>query len=835
MSRILSLDGEWQLRGCLGQSWRWFTGPDAAWDRPGWSSGRVPGSVLADLARTGQVPGPYFERNSLALEWVPARHWIYRRWLQVTTLGPDELATLCFAGVDYSATVLIDGYELGQHEGCFAPFDIDVTDVLRDGRRHLLSVVVHAAPPSEPQVGDTSAVRVHKSRMGYGWDFCPRMVHQGIWRPVSLHIGAAPFHPHPATSTVPGLDEGRVKVPGAEHLALYDGERLIAEAQADEIGVGHPQLWWPNGQGAPHCYRLRARARGYEAGSLIGFRTFDLVANTGAPAGARPYTAVVNGRPVFLKGWNWVPADALYGAVPPARLAHLLHLAQYSGANCLRVWGGGLLETPEFYEQCDVKGLLVWQEFSMSSSGMGSVPAHDTAFLRLMARDAEAVIVERRHHPSLAIWGGGNELAQHVPGRDDAPLDETTPVLAVLGQAVRELDGGRPFLPTSPTGPHFLNRLDLIRANPEGQHDVHGPWEHQGLVDHNVLYDAGTCLMHSELGVEGMTNRRALEALVEPEHRWPADRSNPVYEHLGAWWDNEPVVQRCFGGRLTNIDLVRRASQHLQYDGLRYAVEARLRGWPRTSGVFPWQLDESYPNAWCTSALDWSGAPKPAYYGVRMAYRPVHVCARFPCWTWEGEPTFIAEVFAWPGPGSVTARVIDLHGSVMAKTSFDVPPAPTPNDDPAHSTRPSAALVVGKISAPLEHARAGSIFVLDLEYSPGASAGRAVMNRYVLSSGPDLSPLLELPPAQVAMSVRDGVVELAHLSGPAAVGITLEDGRPAGGPGWALPADNMVVLLPGESAGVPVEWTSAPRQDRLLRVEAWNVEGQLLHCEDQGT
>jgi beta-mannosidase len=85
-------------------------------------------------------------------------------------------------------------------------------------------------------------------------------------------------------------------------------------------------------------------------------------------------------------------------------------------------------------------------------------------------------------------------------------------------------------------------------------------------------------------------------------------------------------------------------------------VVAGLRGWPRTSGVFPWQLNESYPNAWCTSVLDWTSAPKPAYYGVRLAYRLAHVCARFSHWAWAGEATFVADVFAWPGPSSVAAR-----------------------------------------------------------------------------------------------------------------------------------------------------------------------------------
>jgi len=101
-----------------------------------------------------------------------------------------------------------------------------------------------------------------------------------------------------------------------------------------------------------------------------------------------------------------------------------------------------------------------------------------------------------------------------------------------------------------------------------------------------------------------MTNRPALEALVSPEHRWPADRSNPVYAHLGAWWNNAPLVQSAFGGRLSDPDSLRRASQHLQHDGLRYAVEASRRRAFRSSGTIPWQLNESYPNAWCTSAGD---------------------------------------------------------------------------------------------------------------------------------------------------------------------------------------------------------------------------------------
>ena len=253
------------------------------------------------------------------------------------------------------------------------------------------------------------------------------------------------------------------------------------------LRVDAPELWWPNGMGEQHLYDV-------EAGGVrfaVGFRevSFD------------DYELRVNGVAVPVKGWNWVPIDALYGVPRPEKLAHLLGLAARANVNLIRVWGGGLIETPEFYDLCDRLGLLVWQEFAQSSSGIDSKPSDDPDFVATMAEDARQIVPRRRARPSLAIWCGGNELDG----------DDSTPVLAALEQVVQELDPERHWLPTSPLG----------------EADVHGPWEHQGLRAHNEHYDTRTSRLHSEFGVEGMTNRRALEALIAEEHRWPADRSNP--------------------------------------------------------------------------------------------------------------------------------------------------------------------------------------------------------------------------------------------------------------------------------------------------------------------
>ena len=709
---MTALDGDdWQLRSCLGDEWQWHVGPQKAWDAPGWLTAHVPGSVVDDLVRAGEAPSPYHERDSRFVEWAAEREWVYRRRV---TVPPGE-STLRFEGVDHACTVLVDGRELARHESMFRPFDVDVSE-FADGAEHLLAVVVHAAPDSEPQVGRTGRVRVHKPRMNYGWDFCPRLVHQGIWRSVSLVAGVPDVFPH---------------------VRLDDGVGIVEVDGEIALRVEDPKLWWPNGLGEQHLYPVEVGGREVK----VGFRTIELVATE---AGALPYSFVVNGQPMYVKGWNWCPLDPNYGVPRPEKLERMLSLAARAHVNLLRVWGGGLIETTEFYETCDRLGLLVWQEFVQSSSGMESVPAQDAEYVSLMTDEARAIVPRKRRHPSLALWCGGNELATHADGRDDVPLDDSHPVLGALHAVVRELDPGRGWLPTSPSGPRFLNRLDLIEAEPGGQHDVHGPWEHQGLRAHYALYDSGTSMLHSEFGVEGMANRRALEELIDEDQRWPADRSNPVYEHLGAWWNNAPLVQECFAGRIRDVETMRRASQWLQYDGLRYAVEANMRR-ARSVGVLPWQFNESFPNAWCTAAVDWHGEPKPAYWGVARAYRGAP-SAQFATCAWGGESELRARIH-----GDVTARFVNLDGSVVAEAREE-------------------------IAAPLS--ALSEVFVLDLD-------GR---NRYVMTTATTLAPLLDLPRATLALEGHT----LRNTGDVAALGIVLEGDVD----------DNVLDLLPGESRAV---------------------------------
>ncbi len=848
MPPAVSLDGaDWQVRAFLGVEAAEVAARRGWDDAPGWLPASVPGTVLHDLWRAGAVPDPFVERNSLLVEWVPERTWLYRRRIPAEALAAirdGERAWLRLDGLDHAGQVYLDGERIGGHEGMFVPFELEVGARLRDEGDHTLAVIVEPAPVTEPQTGRTSRVRVHKSRMTYGWDFCPRMIHQGIWGTMRIErAGAARVTDvWPRVELSDDLRRATVLIEVALDLAAAGRVALSARLDdpaldvADaldlpagtsvvtlELVVPDPPLWWPNGCGPSPVRRLEVTATGDDAlpserSVPVGFGRFELAENDGAPDGARPYTLVVNGRRLYAKGWNWVPHDVFHGVPRPDRIEHLVGLAARANVNLFRVWGGGLIETEAFYDACDRHGILVWQEFIQSSSGVEDTPSADPDWVDRMRREAESIVPLRRNHPSLAIWCGGNELQDEAGPLDD----ERSPVLAALREVVARLDPGRAWLPTSPTGPVFHNRLDLLESRPDDLHDVHGPWEHQGLAGQYRLANAGTGLLNSEFGVEGMTNRRAHEALIAPEHRWPADRTNAVYRHLGDWWVNEPHVQACFGGRLGDLETLRRASQHLQADGLRYAIEANRRRWPRNSGSIPWQFNEPYPFAYSTCSVDHAGDPKAAWYAVRRAYAPLAVTAAFERAALDGARNVEAAIFVWSehepiDGGRIEARWTGLDGTRLADAAWEAPPG--------SATAGGRPVRLGTIAASFDDGPP-DVLLLDLRLVDAAGTVRAT-NRYTVSSTADLAPLLDLPAATVEVACAPAGdrwgVRLRHTAGPAALGLVLTDDRPHGTSGWANIEDGWFDLLPGEERAIAVDWEGAPDEPRRLVLGGWNV------------
>jgi beta-mannosidase len=842
----LSLNGDdWLFKGFLEEEWFQREAHDPNTKDPRWwRAGTVPGSVHHDLWRHGEIPNPHYERNTLLMEWVPQRAWVYRKRFTVDESHAGKRLQLRFEGVDYEAHFFLNGTHLGDHRSMFTPALFDVSDVLHYGAENVLAVIIEPAPREQPQLGRTSLVRTSKTRMNYWWDFCPRLVHLGIWdhvvldvtgsvrvedvwvRPTlsddfqqaTLRVEIQLSSSEATTATI----ETKIRY-GDEVVVRHKSEEQLEAGQtalAVELEVPAPRLWWPNGYGEQPLYQAEVRVLLGECESdrrevTFGIRRVEWVQNETPDKSALAYTAVVNGHKLYIKGWNWVPMDAMYGVERPAKLERLLTLAQRAHVNLLRLNGVGLIEKEAFYNLCDRLGIMVWQEFILSSSAVDRKPPEDEEYIEMIVREAEAIVPRKRNHPSLVIWGGGNELE----GLDFLPLDDSEPAIAAQRAIVERLDPDRHWLPTSASGPMPFLGINTIRNRPTSLHDVHGPWHFQGLTQQHTLYNESTSLLHSEFGVEGLTNLRALRALFSPENLWPATRDNPVWYHLGAGWWLSETLWREFWGEMTTLETMVQATQFLQAEGVRYAIEANRRRKYQNSGSLPWQFDEPYPMAACTSAVDYYAQPKPLYHAVARAYAPLVVSATYSTQAWERRTDFEATIYALNSHEQsfarvmVNARLIGVSGRVYEAQQEEVS---------IQSNRAAELMQVRWSLADLRE----DVFFLDLSLFDGENRPLA-QNRYVFSRTDTLSPLRSVPTTSLAIH-REGeggswYLTITNAGEQAALWVWLEDGRDLLSDGYVYFSDNYFCLFPNESRTIAAEWSNVLEGERRIQLSGWNT------------
>jgi beta-mannosidase len=832
MQRI-SLDGnDWMFKEFVGMDWVWRNSvkPDTR-DTRWWYKATVPGSVLNDLMDDQLVPDPYFELNSKLVEWVPARTWVYKKCFRIPKVQEEEQVTLCFEGIDYKAEIFINGTKVGDHEGMFLPYAKNVTDFIIPDQDNLLAVVIEAAPMEQPQVGKTSLVRTHKTRMNYWWDFCPRMIHQGIWDRVYLQItGQAKFQDvyvsavlnDDYTEALLTAEIETDKAHECDFTMQVNGEMIHRKVQEDkeilQISIHNPKLWQPNGYGEPYQYDISFELKdknGVTSDSRqlrFGIRKIEFVKNEHCDPEAAPFTLKVNGRKVYVNGYNWVPIDAMYGVERPDKLHRLLQLAKEAHTVMFRVWGGGLIEKDSFYEACAENGILIWQEFIQSSSGIDNKPPEDPAFIELLLSQAEIIIKRKRNHTSLAIWCGGNELSDW----DGNPVENTDMLIGKLKSSVERLDPQRRWLSSSPSGGVFNNSMQNLLEHPDKLIDVHGPWEHQGLQKHCELYNMGTSLFHSEFGVEGMTNRNVLYKTISNDHLLPASKDNDIYFHRGAWWTNEPLIQEVYGG-LNTIEQIRTASQYLQFEGLKYAVECNRRRAFQNSGTFPWQFNEPYPNAYCTSSLDYYANPKPAYYGVKNSYSPVLVSASFASPSLHRASEFSASVFLTSSllgeeiegysDIKIQCELIGTNGTVYYKESFN-------SRLPENHT-----IKVSELQIPMEKAMTD---LLILRLTAMDQRDHCVAeNEYLFTRKSDLSPVFDLPRPELVFCQEGNCLTIKNQGAHAALYLFLSNNEELPQKEYLYFDKNYICLFPGEERKITLEAQNGPIYGNSVFVESF--------------
>ena len=377
----------WQVRGF--RPWYWFSRKGLVTTGP-WEPdiapipAIIPGSAQTALRAAGQLPDWNIGTNSLLCQWVEHFQWEFFTQLPSINLNDGDKIILHCDGLDYSGWIAIDGNPIAEFRGALVRHQFDLTKHLSDAKPHQLSILFDLPPEEQGQAGRTTRSKFFKPRYSFSWDWTPRFVPIGIWDQLWLEVGP----PRPdVIKVLPFLDEnlqsGRVEIeidsPESADIEIsltrsgksiaHKKTGLIRGKQTISLTDLDVEPWFPNGYGNQPIYELTLQSgKEIVARRQIGFKHVQWHANPGAPDGAEKLLCTVNGVPIFLQGVNWTPIRMDYHDTPPAEYRKRINLYKQLGCTILRVWGGAFLEREIFYDLCDRAGLLVWQEFPLSSS-----------------------------------------------------------------------------------------------------------------------------------------------------------------------------------------------------------------------------------------------------------------------------------------------------------------------------------------------------------------------------------------------------------------------------------------------------------------------------------
>jgi beta-mannosidase len=595
-----------------------------------WLPASVPGNVRADLIHAGHLPELSYGTQAEASLWVDDHCWWLTREFSMPPL-PAGRVHLVLRGVDYVSDLFLNGHHLGRHEGMFSPQVHDATSLLQSENRLAVRIVGSRWLPKdrstawekllnhvEARAGSLADRFPHrrdtlKCQMGFGWDFAPPLRTMGIWDDVYAIASGDVFirdllvrHQGTGNGTVlairvkvDALRERRVQLRCTLTGETFQSDPLSTEPFFElgpgdqyctvELAVPEPRLWWPWDHGRPDLYRLTVQVRDGDqildsVSQTVGLRQVEL----------EGWTFRVNGRRIYARGANWVPADILPGRVTERDYEALIALARQANMNMLRVWGGGLREKRAFYDLCDRSGILIWQEFPFACAFLTRYP-RSPGYLQLVRAEAQAIVRDLRNHPSLAVWCGGNEFS---PQRN-------TPLVQALQQVVAREDPTRHFLPASP-----------------GNGDSHN-WQVWHEFRSPAAYREDHAGFASELGLQAPPDVQTLRRFIPAEDLWPPGRS---WTFHGAGLKKLRRYGRPFlSGQDSTLEAFVQASQRAQAHGLQLAIEHYRRRKARgCGGVLIWQLNEPWP-AVSWALIDSFRQPKPAYDTVRRLLEPVLV------------------------------------------------------------------------------------------------------------------------------------------------------------------------------------------------------------------
>jgi beta-mannosidase len=620
-----------------------------------WYPAKVPGEVHLDLLNNNLIDDPFFENNELKLQWVGASNWQYRSNFTLSAEQlQNEFIELDCRGVDTYAEVKVNGYVVLKTDNMFRSWQTNLKKHLKvgDNRIEILfqspltynDSIVKAYPYQLPSGSESVPLKVgsftRKAAYHFGWDWAPRYLTAGIWRPIYLNFWNEVRLKHINCQTVSISDSlakvlVEIELEASQSsnnkftLSINDEKNGLDVVKGvniirDTLSILNPKVWWTNGLGDPNLYTVSVRIHDKELvidslSQRFGVRTIELV-NEPDSIGTSFYF-LLNGKPVFMKGANYIPQDVFLPRVGDGHYKRLVSQAKSANMNMLRVWGGGIYENDIFYDLCDENGILVWQDFMFA----GSLYPNHPAFIETVKLEISENIKRLRTHPCIAVWCGNNEIEvawknwgwQQQYGytaTDSVELwrDYLAMFHDLIPSIVHQYHASGNYTSTSP----LSNWGTAENFNHESMH-YWGVWHGK---DNFEAFEDNVGRFMVEYGFQSFPSLKTLKNTMHDSSLYLT--SDVVTNRQKSYIGNQEITRQIekYYGQVSNFEAYIESSQKIQALAYQIAIQAHLNNRPHCMGTLFWQLNDCWPGpSWSVIAYD--GSEKVAYQTVSDLYQ----------------------------------------------------------------------------------------------------------------------------------------------------------------------------------------------------------------------